>query len=44
MTGCWPPPSPAASSVLYPDAGHGFLFQDSSAFVPRVEQFLQAQG
>ena len=30
--------------VLYPDAGHGFLFQDSSAFVPRVEQFLQAQG
>lgn len=26
--------------VLYPDAGHGFLFQDSAAFVPRVESFL----
>jgi pimeloyl-ACP methyl ester carboxylesterase len=26
---------------LYPDAGHGFLFQDEKAFVPLVESFLQ---
>jgi pimeloyl-ACP methyl ester carboxylesterase len=25
---------------LYPDAGHAFLFQDESSFVPRVESFL----
>lgn len=31
-----------AQLVIYPDAGHGFLFQDAGAFVPRVEQFLQA--
>ena len=30
--------------VVYPDAGHAFLFQDSSTFVPAVEQFLLAQG
>jgi pimeloyl-ACP methyl ester carboxylesterase len=35
---------PSAQLVIYPDAGHAFLFQDSSAFVPRVEQFLQAGG
>lgn len=34
---------PGAQLVVYPDAGHAFLFQDSSTFVPRVEQFLQAQ-
>lgn len=26
--------------VLYPDAGHGFLFQDEAAFVPVIESFL----
>jgi pimeloyl-ACP methyl ester carboxylesterase len=26
--------------VLYPDAGHAFLFQDQAAFVPVVESFL----
>jgi pimeloyl-ACP methyl ester carboxylesterase len=31
---------PGAMLVTYPDAAHGFLFQDQSAFVPRVEQFL----
>jgi hypothetical protein len=30
--------------VIDPDAGHAFLFQDSSAFVARAEQFLQAQS
>jgi pimeloyl-ACP methyl ester carboxylesterase len=35
---------PGAQLVIYPDAGHAFLFQDSSTFVPRVVQFLQAQG
>jgi pimeloyl-ACP methyl ester carboxylesterase len=29
-----------ARLVLYPDAGHGFLFQDASSFVPLVEKFL----
>lgn len=33
---------PGAQLVIYPDAGHGFLFQDASTFVPKVEQFLQA--
>ncbi len=33
-----------AQLVVYPDAGHGFLFQDSSSFVARIEQFLQVQG
>jgi pimeloyl-ACP methyl ester carboxylesterase len=28
--------------VIYPGAGHAFLFQDSSVFVPKIEQFLQA--
>jgi pimeloyl-ACP methyl ester carboxylesterase len=31
---------PGAQLVLYPGAGHAFLFQDQSAFVPRLEQFL----
>ncbi len=35
---------PGAQLVIYPDAGHAFLFQDSSTFVPRIEQFLQAHG
>ena len=26
--------------VLYPDAGHAFLFQDQAAFVPVIETFL----
>lgn len=29
-----------ARLVLYPDAGHGFLFQDASSFLPLVEKFL----
>jgi pimeloyl-ACP methyl ester carboxylesterase len=35
---------PGAQLAIYTDAGHAFLFQDSSTFVPRVEQFLQGQG
>jgi len=27
--------------LLYPDAGHAFLFQDSAQFVPAVERFLR---
>jgi pimeloyl-ACP methyl ester carboxylesterase len=26
---------------LYPDAGHAFLFQDQSSFVPLIESFLR---
>jgi pimeloyl-ACP methyl ester carboxylesterase len=29
-----------ARLVLYPDAGHGFLFQDAPSFVDRLEWFL----
>lgn len=29
-----------AQLVLYPDAGHAFLFQEESTFVPAVEAFL----
>jgi pimeloyl-ACP methyl ester carboxylesterase len=29
-----------ARLLLYPDAGHAFLFQDSAAFVPAVQRFL----
>ncbi|WP_327065163.1 alpha/beta fold hydrolase [Kitasatospora sp. NBC_01302] len=29
-----------AELLLYPDAGHAFLFQDTAAFVPAVEAFL----
>jgi pimeloyl-ACP methyl ester carboxylesterase len=31
---------PGARLILYPDAGHGFLFQDLTSFVPSVEGFL----
>ena len=31
---------PGAQLVLYPGAGHAFLFQDQTAFVPRLERFL----
>jgi pimeloyl-ACP methyl ester carboxylesterase len=29
-----------AKLMLYPDAGHAFLFQDQAAFIPLVESFL----
>jgi pimeloyl-ACP methyl ester carboxylesterase len=29
-----------AQLTLYPDAGHGFLFQDQTALIPRIESFL----
>jgi pimeloyl-ACP methyl ester carboxylesterase len=32
--------SKGAQLVLYPDAGHGFLFQDTTTFVKRVDTFL----
>lgn len=31
---------PRARVVLYPDAGHAFLFQDAAEFVPAVNRFL----
>jgi len=31
---------PGAKLTLYPDAGHAFLFQDQTAFVPLIESFL----
>lgn len=31
---------PCAHLLLYPDAGHAFLFQDAAQFVPAVERFL----
>jgi pimeloyl-ACP methyl ester carboxylesterase len=31
---------PHATLILYPDAGHAFLFQDASRFVPTLEKFL----
>jgi pimeloyl-ACP methyl ester carboxylesterase len=31
---------PRARLVLYPDAGHGFLFQDGTPFASLVESFL----
>lgn len=31
---------PHAQLTLYPDASHGFLFQDEPAVVPRVDRFL----
>ena len=31
---------PGAKLILYPGAGHAFLFQDMSSFVPAVERFL----
>jgi pimeloyl-ACP methyl ester carboxylesterase len=32
---------PRARLLLYPDAGHAFLFQDAAQFVPVVERFLR---
>ena len=32
---------PRAGLLLYPDAGHAFLFQDAAQFVPVVERFLR---
>jgi pimeloyl-ACP methyl ester carboxylesterase len=32
---------PRAHLLLYPDAGHAFLFQDTALFVPAVERFLR---
>jgi pimeloyl-ACP methyl ester carboxylesterase len=29
-----------AKLALYPDAGHAFLFQDQTAFIPAIESFL----
>jgi len=31
---------PGARLILYPDAGHAFLFQDASSFIPAVERLL----
>jgi pimeloyl-ACP methyl ester carboxylesterase len=31
---------PHAALILYPEAGHAFLFQDASRFAPTVEKFL----
>lgn len=35
---------PRAQVTLYPDAGHGFLFQHHDAFAPDVRVFLDAAG
>jgi pimeloyl-ACP methyl ester carboxylesterase len=32
-----------ARLVLYPDAGHGFLFQDERAWTARIERFLRGR-
>jgi pimeloyl-ACP methyl ester carboxylesterase len=29
-----------AKLMLYPDAGHAFLFQEQAAFIPLIESFL----
>ena len=34
---------PRARLVLYPDAGHGFLFQDGTPFASLVDSFLAGQ-
>ena len=31
---------PGAKLLLYPDAGHAFLFQDAAEFLPAVQRFL----
>jgi pimeloyl-ACP methyl ester carboxylesterase len=31
---------PGAKLLLYPGAGHAFLFQDAASFLPAVERFL----
>jgi pimeloyl-ACP methyl ester carboxylesterase len=33
-----------ARVVLFPDAGHAFLFQDASQFVPLVDEFIDRTG
>jgi pimeloyl-ACP methyl ester carboxylesterase len=33
---------PKAQLVLYPDAGHAFLFQEEAALVPTIDAFLSA--
>ena len=33
---------PGAKLIIYPDAGHGFLFQEGTPFVVTVESFLSA--
>jgi pimeloyl-ACP methyl ester carboxylesterase len=33
---------PGSKLILYPGAGHGFLFQDLPTFLPAVERFLSA--
>ena len=35
---------PGAKLVLYPDAGHGFLFQEGTPFAVTVESFLSGTG
>ncbi len=32
---------PRALLLLYPDAGHAFLFQDAAQFVPAIERFVR---
>jgi len=32
---------PHSQLVVYPGAGHAFLFQDQATFVPRLESFLR---
>jgi pimeloyl-ACP methyl ester carboxylesterase len=32
---------PRAQLVLYPGAGHGFMFQDAASFIPRLEKFFK---
>ena len=31
---------PGSTLILYPGAGHAFLFQDSASFLPAVKRFL----
>lgn len=33
-----------AHLVLYPDAGHAFLFQDTASFVPAIDAFIASTG
>jgi hypothetical protein len=37
------PPSPAQELIVYPDSGHGSLFQYPSLFVGHVSGFLAAE-
>jgi pimeloyl-ACP methyl ester carboxylesterase len=34
---------PGAELVIYPDAGHGGIFQHHAAFVPKALAFLHAR-